>query len=263
MGSAVTDAPPMAYEGHVGRYGRELAAGMIGVAALRRGRRALDVGCGPGALTQALAALLGPESVAAIDPSEAFVATCRERVPEADVRVGVAEALPFPDDAFDAVLAQLVVDGMDDARRGVAEMRRVGRPGGVLVACVWDFDGGMPLLNTMWAAALALDAERARSFGAGKRLPFSRADELKELWISTGLEDVSLGELVAGAGYDGIDDLWAPFEAGVGNLGKLLASLENDARTRLKGDVAARLGSPTGPFRLTARALYVRGVAPA
>ena len=137
MGSAVTDAPPNAYERHVGRYGRELAAGMIGVAALRRGQRALDVGCGPGALTQALAALLGPENVAAIDPSEAFAATCRERVPESDVRVGVAEELPFPDGEFDVVLAQLVVDGMDDARRGVAEMRRVARPSGVLAACVW------------------------------------------------------------------------------------------------------------------------------
>lgn len=236
---------------------------MIGVAALRRGQRALDVGCGSGALTEALAALLGPANVAAIDPSAAFVAACRARVAHADVRVGVAEALPFGDGEFEAVLAQLVVDGMEDARRGVAEMRRVARVGGVLAACVWDFDGGMPLLNTMWAAALALDAELAKSFGAEKRLPFSRPDELEELWISTGLKDVALGELVASAQYDSIDDLWAPFEAGVGNLGKLLASLDDDARTRLKGDVAARLGAPSGPFRLTARALYVRGVAPA
>ena len=262
MGSAVTDAPPNAYERHVGRYGRELAAGMIGVAALRRGQRALDVGCGPGALTQALAALLGPESVAAVDPSEAFVATCRERVPGSDVLVGLAEELPFPDGEFDAVLAQLVVDGKDDARRGVAEMRRVARPSGVLAACVWDFDGGMPLLNTMWAAALALDADRARSFGAGKRLPFSRAEELEDLWAGTGLEQVLLGELIAGAEYDGIDDLWAPFSAGVGSLGKLVMSLDDKSRERLKADVTSRFGAPSGPFRLTARALYVRGVVP-
>ena len=262
MGSAVTDAPPSAYERHVGRYGRELAAAMIGVAALRRGLRALDVGCGPGALTQALAALLGAENVTAIDPSEAFVAACRARAPEADVRVGVAEELPFRDGEFDAVLAQLVVDGMEDARRGLAEMRRVTRPGGVLVACVWDFDGGMPLLNTMWAAALALDADRARSFRAEKRLPFSRADELEELWKSTGLEEVSLGELVAGAQYSDIDDLWAPFDAGVGNLGKLVNALDAESQQRLKADVASRLGAPPGPFRLTARALYVRGTVP-
>jgi ubiquinone/menaquinone biosynthesis C-methylase UbiE len=236
---------------------------MIGVAGLRRGMRALDVGCGPGALTQALVALLGPENVAAIDPSENFVAACKARVPETDVRVGVAEELPFRDGEFGAVLAQLVVDGMDDARRGLREMRRVAEPGGVLVACVWDFDGGMPLLNAMWAAALALDADRARSFRAEKQLPFSRHDELEELWSSTGLEDVFLGELIPGAHYDGIDDLWGPFEAGVGNLGKLVLSLDDEGRERMKAEVASHLGAPAGPFRLTARALYVRGTVPA
>lgn len=261
--SAVTKAPPAAYERHVGRYGADLAAGMIGAAGLRRGQRALDVGCGPGVLATALAALVGADSVAAVDPSEAFVETCRARAPGVDVRLGVAEKLPFGDREFDAALAQLVVDGMEDARNGAAEMRRVTRPGGVLLACVWDFDGGMPLLNAMWAAALALDADRARSFGAEKRLPFSRPEELEELWHGTGLQDVRLGELVAGAGYEGLEDLWAPFEAGVGNLGKLVLSLDRAGRDRLKRDVASRLGVPDGSFRLTARAIYVRGTVPA
>jgi hypothetical protein len=73
---------------------------------------------------------------------------------------------------------------------------------------------------------------------------------------------VSLGELIAGADYDSFDDLWAPFEAGVGNLGKLVASLDDDARAQLKRDVASRLGAPRGSFRLMARALYVRGTVP-
>jgi SAM-dependent methyltransferase len=105
-----------AYDRHVGRYGAQLAAELIHVAGLRRGQRALDVGCGPGALTRALADTLGGEHVAAVDPSEAFVAACRERVPGASVRVGVGERLPFEDSSFDAVLAQLVVQLMDAAR---------------------------------------------------------------------------------------------------------------------------------------------------
>jgi SAM-dependent methyltransferase len=258
----VTGAPPDAYERHVGRYGAELAAGMVGVARLSRGNRALDVGCGPGALTLALAALLGPERTAAVDPSDAFVERCRSRAPGADVRVGMAEDLPFGDGEFDAVLAQLVVDGMDDARRGVAEMKRVGRPGAVVAACVWDFDGGMPLLNTLWATALAHDAELARSFGAGKRLPFSRPEELSELWRVTGLDGAELTELVAGANYDSFEDLWSPFTAGVGKLGSFLAALDDDGRETVKQDAARRFGSPEGPFRLWARALCVRGAVP-
>ncbi len=259
--SAVTKAPPAAYERHVGRYGPELAAGMIGAAGIRRGQRALDVGCGPGALAAGLAALLGAGSVAAVDPTEAFVETGRSRAPGVDVRAGVAEQLPFGDREFDRVLAQLVVDGMEDARAGAAEMRRVARPGAVLIACVWDFGGGMPFLDTMWDAAFALDGDRARSFRPGQR-PYSRSDEIEELWRDTGLQDVRPGELVAGAGYEGLDDLWAPFEAGVGNLGKLVLSLDGPARERMKRDLAARLGISDGPFRLTARAVYVRGTVP-
>src|SRR5215217_6554434 len=96
-----------AYEHHVGRYGSQLAAGLISVAGVRRGQRALDVGCGPGPLSSALARAVGAENVAAVDPSEPFVAACRMRVPGADVRVGVGERLPFADGGFDAVLAQL------------------------------------------------------------------------------------------------------------------------------------------------------------
>jgi SAM-dependent methyltransferase len=261
-GSAVKTAPPDAYERHVGRYGSELAAGMIRIAGVGPGQRALDVGCGPGALAAALVELLGAENVAALDPSEQFVARCRTAAPGADVRVGVAESLPFPDGRFHAVLAQLVVDGMDDARRGVAEMRRVACTGGVLAACVWDFDGGMTLLNTVWDAALALDAERARSFGAGRRLPFSRPDELEELWRTSGLHEVELGRFAVAADYADLDDLWYPFAAGVGGLGRFVDSLDEARRDELRRDVGRRLGSPSAPFSLMARALYVRGVAP-
>ncbi|MCA1701853.1 MAG: methyltransferase domain-containing protein, partial [Actinobacteria bacterium] len=148
--SAVTGAAPDAYDRHVGRYGHELAAAMIQIADVRPGQRVLDVGCGTGALTTALAALLDADHVAAIDPAEQFVEVCQSRVPGADVRLGAAENMPFRNASFDTALAQLVVDGMVDARRGIAEMRRVTRPGGVVAACVWDFDGGVALLDAVW-----------------------------------------------------------------------------------------------------------------
>ena len=199
--SSVVGAAVDAYDRHVGRYGPELAGEMVRVSAIRPGQRALDVGCGTGALTMALAARLGGGSVAGIDPSERFVAACRKRVPGADVRVGTGEELPWEDDEFDVVLAQLVVDGMNDARHGAAEMLRVARPGGVLSACVWDFEEGMRLLRAVWDSALEVDVELARSFGADRRNPFSRPRELEELWGTTGLERIELGQLQAGADY--------------------------------------------------------------
>src|ERR671937_326530 len=254
--SAVSGASPDAYERHVGRYAKELSAGLIRVAGVRAGQSALDVGCGPGGLAVALAGLLGDENVAAVDPSERFVEVCRSRIPGADVRIGVAENLPFDDASFDAVLAQLVVQDIVDARKGVAEMRRVARPGGVVSGCVWDFESGMPLLRAAWDAALAIDAELARSWGAHSRLPFSRPDELDELWRSTELEEVEVGKISAGADYADLDDLWFPFAAGVGGVGRFVQSLDGDARARMKAQIGNNLGNPTGTFRLVADARY-------
>lgn len=260
--SSVVGAAVEAYDRHVGRYGPELAREMIRVSGVRAGQRALDVGCGTGALAVALSEVLGPRNVAAIDPSERFVAACRSRLPGADVRPGTGEQLPWAGAEFDVVLAQLVVDGMNDARRGAAEMRRVARPGGVISACIWDFESGMTLLRAVWDAALEVDAELARSLGADRRNPFSRPDELEELWRITGLERVELGRLEAGADYIDFGDLWYPFANGVGSLGRFHDALDESGRARFKRAAAERLGPPSGRFRLTATAWYVRGTAP-
>jgi SAM-dependent methyltransferase len=250
--SSVVGAAVEAYDRHVGRYGPELGREMVRVTGVRAGQQALDVGCGTGALTMTLAEVLGPGNVAAIDPSERFADACRARLPAADVCVGIAEELPWGVAEFDAVLAQLVV-----------EMRRVAKPGGALSACIWDFEGGMTLLQAVWEAALDVDAGLARSFGATKRNPFSRPHELEELWRSTGLERVELGQVEAGADYADFNDLWYPFANGVGNLGRFHEALDEPGRERFKRGAVERLGSPAGPFRLTARAWFVRGTAPA
>ncbi|MGZ4390931.1 MAG: class I SAM-dependent methyltransferase, partial [Gaiellaceae bacterium] len=137
-----------AYDAFMGRNADLLAPRLIAFAGVQPGDRVLDVGCGPGSLTEPLAELVGPEHVAAIDPSESFAAANAERVPGADVQVGGAESLPWPAGSFDAALAQLVVNFMSDVDAGVAEMRRVVRPGGTVAACTWDYSGGMTMLRT-------------------------------------------------------------------------------------------------------------------
>src|SRR3977135_645890 len=122
----------------MGRYSRLLSPQMADLAGIQRGQRVLDVGCGPGALTAELVLRLGTAGVSAVDPSESFVVAARERNPEVDGQQASAEELPFPDRAFDAALAQLVVHFMSDPARGIAEMKRVTQAGGVIAACVWD-----------------------------------------------------------------------------------------------------------------------------
>jgi SAM-dependent methyltransferase len=248
------------YEGRIGRYSRGLAHELIAVAGVRPGQRVLDVGCGTGALTEPLAQLVGAGQVVAIDPDAAAVEACRERLPDVDVRLGSAEDLPFDDNEFDGVLAQLVVGLLTDAAQGVAEMRRVAQARAPVATCVWDFGGGMTVLRAFWDAAVELDPQAAEHDQANTR-PYSTREELHALWDAGGLRDVSSGALVVGADYRDFDDLWHPLVAPDGAPGRYYTALDDSRREALRRAVGDRLGRPQGPFRLTARAWYVVGSA--
>lgn len=98
---------------------------------LSAGDRLLDLGCGLGAaLEHALAS--GAETVG-IDPSPAMVERASRRVPQAEVRVGSAEAIPFADDQFTAALAVSTYHHWADSEAGLAEVQRVLAPGGRLL----------------------------------------------------------------------------------------------------------------------------------
>lgn len=250
-----------AYDRHVGRYGAELGAALARVAGVAPGQRVLDVGSGPGALTSVLVDLLGTEHVAAVDPSEPFVTALRERLPGVAARVASAERLPFGEDEFDAALAQLVVNFMREPETGVAEMRRVVRPGGHVAACVWDYPGEMTLLRAFWDAAAALEPELAARTDERTTMAFDEEGELADLWRRVGLEQVEEGSIVVSADYESFDSLWEPFGAGVAPSGAYAASLDEEQRTALCEEYRRRLGSPDGPFRLSARAWYAVGTA--
>jgi SAM-dependent methyltransferase len=250
---------PHPYDRHVGRYGRPLALGLIDFAGIAAGQRVLDVGCGTGQLTTELAATVGAESVAAVDVSEPVLAVCRARVPRADVRIASAEALPFGNGEFDAALAQLVVNLVDDAPGVVREMARVVRPHGVVAACFWD-DEEMPLLRSLWDGVRAVAPRALVGVNANAQVGLADLGLLREWWAGAGLGNVVLGELEVSADYESFDDLWAPFEAGIGHSGKTYVSLRPDERTAVRAYAHRRLGSPDGPFRLTAKVRSVRGL---
>jgi ubiquinone/menaquinone biosynthesis C-methylase UbiE len=246
-----------AYDRYVGRYGDALAGAQIEAAGVQPGQSALDVGCGPGALTRALARVLGAGNVAAVDPSEPFVRACRERVPGADVRVATAESLPSFDRRFDVVLSQLVVNFMSDASAGVRAMRQAARPGGTVASCVWDYADGMTMLRAYWDAAVEIDPA-APDEG---RMRWCSPPELRELWETAGLASVATTAIVVEAAYSSFDDLWQPFTQGVGPAGAFCVSLEPDRREALREAYRRRLPAGDRPFSLTARAWFVRGTA--
>lgn len=250
-------APAEHYDRFMGRYAPTLAVALADVAGVADGMRVVDVGCGPGGLTVELAARVGAENVAAIDPAPQFAAACRERNPGADVREGVAEALPWDDGAFDAALSSLVVAFMRDPAQGVREMARVTRPGGTVTACMWDIAaGGMTMLRTFWTAVHSVEPDARGEH----RLPGTAEGDITRLMRDAGLTDVRDGALMARADYAGFDDFWEPFTLAVGPAGEHLRGLSEEHQARVRD--ACRAALPDGPFSLDARAWFARGTVP-
>ncbi len=248
------DVAAESYDRFMGRYSRLLSPQLADVAGVRAGQRVLDVGCGPGALTAELVRRVGASAVEAVDPSEPFVAAARARNPGVDVRLASADDLPYPDESFDATLAQLVVHFMPDPVAGLTEMARVTRPGGVVAACVWDHAGGAGPLGTFWRAAHELDPN-VRDEG---ELPGAREGHLAQLFASAGLRDVEATSITASLEHPTFDEWWEPFTAGVGPAGVYAAGLDPDRREALRERCRSLL--PEAPFVIDARAWTARGV---
>ncbi|MGI8460561.1 MAG: class I SAM-dependent methyltransferase [Solirubrobacterales bacterium] len=259
MADAETFGSAAAYDRFVGRYGPQLASALIDFAAAEPGMRAIDVGCGPGALAAALADRLGATNVSAADPSPPFVKACRARVPGVDVVEAPAENLTFADHSFDVALSQLVVNFMDDPEAGVREMARVTRPGGTVSSCVWDYGGEMTLLRAFWDAAREIAPERAAAADEGVVMRWCEEGELAELWSAAGLGSIRFGPLVVSASYTDFDDLWSPLPTGIGPAGAFCKSLDEDQQTRLRSEYRQRLEVGDAPFELTGRAWAVAG----
>ncbi|WP_210440528.1 class I SAM-dependent methyltransferase [Nocardioides xinjiangensis] len=247
------EVPGDAYDRFMGRYSQPLAAGLADWLEVTTGQEAVDVGCGPGALTRHLVARLGADHVRAVDPSESFVAACRERFPGVDVRHGVAEALPFEDDSCDVAAACLVVHFMSDPVAGVGEMRRVTRPGGWVGATVWDLAGGRAPTWPLWEAVAGLDPRH----GAERERPGGSRDGLVAIVEAAGLREVESLELPVTVTHPSFEEWWEPYLHGVGPAAEVVHDVGPDGRERLEAALRRRLGA--GPFELTAVAHAVRG----
>ena len=245
-----------AYDRFMGRYSQPLARVFTDFVGVEPGWRALDVGCGPGALLGELLQRLDAGNVQGVDPSPGFVEAARARHPGVQVDKAVAEDLPLPDDSFDCSLAQLVVHFMTDPVSGLSEMSRVTRPGGVVGACVWDFEEGGGPLSGFWSAATELDPEAPGE----THLPGARRGHLEALMGEAGLDRVRGAKLGVEVAHPDFETWWRPFELGVGPAGAYVASLGESGRELLRQ--RCREGFPEGPFTVSAFAWAASGVVP-
>jgi ubiquinone/menaquinone biosynthesis C-methylase UbiE len=246
-----------AYERMMGVWSRFAGEIFLDWLAPPPGLRWIDVGCGSGAFTELLVERCTPAQVQGIDPSEGQLAFARARPAArlAEFRTGDAMALPFPAGTFDAAVMALVLVFVPEPAKGIAEMVRVVRPGGIVATYMWDMLGGGFPLDPM------LDEMRAMGLAPPRppRMEASRMDAMRELWTAAGLEAVETREIVVQRTYASFDEFWEINAKSPSMSGIIAAMTPGDLET-LKSQVRARLPEDAaGRITYSARAHAVRG----
>jgi SAM-dependent methyltransferase len=252
-----------AYEAlHVPALFEQWCRRVLDAAGVEAGHRVLDVACGTGVLAREAANRVGAAGfVAGVDPGPGMLAVAREIEPSVEWREGAAEALPYPDQFFDAVVSQFGLMFFSDRSQALREMQRVLRPGGRMAVAVWD------MLENSEAYPIEVELlERLAGAPAGDalRAPFVLGDksELIKLFEESGVRSVHVTSVNGTARFPSIKvmveaDLqgWLPVMGVFLDEGQIQRILQ-ESETAL-----AEYVTPAGHVEFRAPAHIVTGVA--
>ena len=249
------------YEGFMGRWSRPLAVEFVNWLQVHSGIHWLDVGCGTGAMADAVCSHADPASVVGCDPAAPFIEFAREHSRDARQSFVVAGAggLPCRSGEYGGVTSLLALNFMPDAKAAVHEMRSLAAPGGIVSACVWDYAEGMQFLRGFWDAAVSLDPAAA-SMDEGTRFQLCHRDTLTALFRDSGLHDVRCEPIEIGMNFTSFAGYWGSFLGGTGPAPSYVESLDADRRATLEQKLKKMLRPEAdGSISLRARAWAVRG----
>src|SRR5713101_9826541 len=170
------------YEHFMGRWSRRLAGPFLDFAGVQAGDRVLDVGCGTGVITAALAER--GCTVIGLDASEPYLEGARRSRSHRNIvyELGDARRMPYPDASFDACVSALAVDVIPEVDQVVREMQRVTRGGGTVASSVFDFWGGFSPADLVCDTASVLDEGMRSLRDQRKARPLVWANGQAEIW---------------------------------------------------------------------------------
>ncbi len=247
------------YEHYMGRWSRKIASKFVDWVDAPSGVDWVEIGCGTGALTEAVLSAAAPRSILATEQSVDFVAFANAQIADSRATFQVADAahLPCSDASVDIVTSALVLNFIPNKQAALAEMRRILRPGGMAAFYVWDYPGGgMGFIDAFWKAATDIDPDAAE-LDESARFPFCQKDGLSKLCREAGTSDVEIATIEVETRFPDFDTFWHPFTLGAGPAPGYVKNLPEEHIRQLKTHLANKLGK-SGPVVLPARAWAVK-----
>jgi ubiquinone/menaquinone biosynthesis C-methylase UbiE len=221
----------------------------------------LDIGCGTGALSEAIYHGYKPANLSCIDPSTKFLVKAKEMLSDkGDFMIGSASNIPKSDSTFDIVVSGLALNFFPDIRSAFTEMKRVLKSNGTIAAYVWDYADRMDFLRLFWDAACRIDPE-ARKYDEGIRFQICNIKNLRDKFQEAGLSNIKTSFLDITTVFKNFADYWNPFMGGQGPAPSYLASLTKNLQEKIKSNLLTKLDiGADGSIKLLARALAIRGI---
>ena len=250
-GSQFRDAAAAGYDRSVGEMTRRMVPPLLRAARLAPGMRVLDIATGTGLAAEAAAEVVGPSGhVVAADISPAMVERARERlagVPNVSFAVEDGHRLTLPSESFDAVLCNMGLMYFPDPSRGLAEFRRVLRPGG-RAAVSNNTTPGRSLVSRV----LVIIGRHVPSKAAEAARLFSLGDEarLRALFGAAGFGAVECATETLHIGFPSFDAYFGAVEQGAGNVGQEYMALPGEVRRAVRDEARRDVGDAGGPVEV-------------
>jgi SAM-dependent methyltransferase len=247
------------YEFFMGRWSKLVASRFLKWLDAPNNLSWLDLGCGTGALSEAIYIHCEPKSVTGVDPSADFLEKAKEKLNKGEFIVGTSTHIPRGNESIERLVSGLALNFFHEIDNSFSEMKRVLKQDGEIGAYVWDYSDRMDFLRLFWDAAGRID-QKSRNLDEGVRFPICTSANLINAFQNAGLSNIKTTNLDIETYFSDFEDFWRPFLGGQGPAPGYLASLDSEHQKVLKNNIKERIRFESdGSFKLLGRAIAIKG----
>jgi SAM-dependent methyltransferase len=248
------------YEMYVGRWSSLLSIDFVNWLNARSNLKWLEIGCGTGALTKAIAEKCTPSYLLAIDKSDSYIEKAKENVNSGNVSFLNIDINSCPlNEKFHYITSGLVLNFVPKFGDMLRKLMNNLEPGGEISSFVWDYGGHYQPMRHFWNAACEI-IPGSEKFDAGRNFDICTKENLIRLFEGIGLNDIQFTTIERIATFQNFDDYWLPIISAQGSVTEFISTLKEAEKEKLKEHLKRKLPIAfNGEIKLVISVLAAKG----